>query len=291
MHLFYLSLYNSVKSSEFTESSSSVGNISVSTINDQINSQLLIKKNGTIIHSIPRNNTSGYDRRIITLTPDGRTVINGSSHGVLTAYDTASGNKLRDFTGHTGKVQAIAASPDSRLLASGSADQTVKLWEIASGKLLLTIFHDNDGEWVAWTEDGFYTTSAKGDAYVGYHINHGNGQAADYVGFDQIRQHFYRPDLVAKTVQGGFEQEIAMELARIGLIDQIIANGLPPKVRLLNANGKTSQQRNFTLQVAVKALNGDRHGALFCQRRGNRIHYYAFGSTLSPPPQRRDQGR
>jgi len=150
----------------------------------------------------------------------------------------------------------VAPSPDGQLLVSGSADQTVRLWEIASGKLLLSIFHGNDGEWVAWTEDGFYTASAKGDAYVGYHINRGDGQAADYVGLDQIGRHFYRPDLVAKTVQGGHEREIAAELARIGSIDQLIANGLPPEVRVLNASGETSQQRNFTLQVAIKPLNG-----------------------------------
>ncbi|MBX9637654.1 MAG: caspase family protein [Nitrosomonas sp.] len=239
-------------SPRFLRALGTAGAISVGTASGRIDPTLQIKKDGQVLHTITRDGTTGS----ITLTPDGRTVISGGSWGVLTSYDTASGRKLRDFTGHTGDVWAVAPSPDGRLLVSGSTDQTVRLWEIASGKLLLTIFHGNDGEWVAWTEDGFYTASAKGDAYVGYHINRGDGQAADYVGLDQIGQHFYRPDLVAKTVQGGHEREIAAELARIGSIDQLIANGLPPEVRVLSASGETSHERNFTLEVALKPLSG-----------------------------------
>lgn len=246
----------SLASAHFLLALDSAGTISVDTASGHIDPTLQIKKGDQVLHTITRDSTTGYDHRSITLTPDGRTVISGGGNGVLTAYDTASGRKLRDFTGHTGDVWAVAPSPDGRLLVSGSADQTVKLWEIASGKLLLTIFHGNDGEWVAWTEDGFYTASAKGDAYVGYHINRGADKAADYVGLDQIGQHFYRPDLVAKTVQGGHEREIAAELARIGSIDQLIANGLPPEVRVLNASGETSNERNFTLEVALKPLSG-----------------------------------
>lgn len=243
-------------SPRFLRALDTVGAISVGTASGHIDATLQIKKDGQVLHTITSDNTSGYVHQSITLTPDGRTVISGGGNGNLTAYDTASGRKLRDFTGHTGEVWAVAPSPDGRLLVSGSHDQTVRLWEIASGKLLLTIFHGNDGEWVAWTPDGFYTASAKGDAYVGYHINRGDDQAADYVGLNQIGQHFYRPYLVAKTVQGGHEREIAAELARTGSIDQFIANGLPPEVRVLNASGETSHERNFTLEVALKPLNG-----------------------------------
>ncbi len=40
--------------------------------------------------------------------------------------------------GHTGKVWSVAFSSDGKTLASGSHDETIKLWDINSGKCLNT---------------------------------------------------------------------------------------------------------------------------------------------------------
>ena len=115
----------------------------------------------------------------LTLSPDGKTILDGTSWE-LTAFNAGTGEKLKKFIGHTGVVWGVAVSPDSRYLVSGSSDQTVKIWEIETGKLLLTIFHGTDNEWVAWTPEGFFDASPNGAKYIGYHINRGEDKAADY---------------------------------------------------------------------------------------------------------------
>lgn len=45
----------------------------------------------------------------------------------------------RTLTGHADAVRAIAISPDGRLLASGSYDQTIKVWDLRTGKVLHTL--------------------------------------------------------------------------------------------------------------------------------------------------------
>src|ERR1051325_182493 len=44
-----------------------------------------------------------------------------------------------EFKGHTGLVYSGAFSPDGKVLATGSFDNTVKLWDFATGKELHTL--------------------------------------------------------------------------------------------------------------------------------------------------------
>ncbi len=41
--------------------------------------------------------------------------------------------------GHTSRVMSIALSPDGQTLASGSEDETIKIWNLQTGKLLRTL--------------------------------------------------------------------------------------------------------------------------------------------------------
>ena len=50
-------------------------------------------------------------------------------------WDIAKRDEVRWLRGHTNTIWALAFSPDGKTLASGSADQTVKLWDTASGEL------------------------------------------------------------------------------------------------------------------------------------------------------------
>jgi hypothetical protein len=51
-----------------------------------------------------------------------------------------------------------------------------------------------------WTPQGYYMGSPGADKIVGWQINKGPEQAADYVGAEQLRQHLNRPDIVEKAI-------------------------------------------------------------------------------------------
>ena len=197
---------------EFIRGIKSVGPWSIRTINDDVYKTLEILKNGYMIHKITRSSTDGHDHRSVTLTPDGQTVISGGSRGYITSYNPQTGKKIYEFIGHTGDMWGIASSPDSRFLVSGSSDQTVKLWEIDSGRLLLTIFQGTDNEWVTWKPEGYYTSSLNGDKYVGWHINRGDNKSALYYPASRFSKQFYSPKIVAKYLETGGDIKEAIRL-------------------------------------------------------------------------------
>jgi hypothetical protein len=82
---------------------------------------------------------------------------------------------------------------DGRYLVSGSADQTVRLWNLQTHELIVTIFRGENGEWVIWTPQGYYMGSPGADKIIGWQINKGPNKAADYVTAEQLPQVFEPP--------------------------------------------------------------------------------------------------
>ena len=254
--------------SDFISGIESVGPISIRTKTGKVHETLEVLKNGRVVHEITWGSTDGDDHRSLTLTPDGQTVISGGGLGYIASYNPQSGKKIHEFIGHTGVVWGVAVSPDSRFLVSGSFDQTVKLWEIASGKLLLTIFQGTDNEWVAWTPEGYYTASLNGDKYVGWHINRGEKKSALYYPTSRFSKQFYSPKIVARYLETGGNIKEAIRLVNLESPRQKkiekttisdIGNILPPAVffQIPAQRDVTVQKNSIRIKAGAKATNNE----------------------------------
>jgi WD40 repeat protein len=71
------------------------------------------------------------------------------------------------LTRHSGDVNSVAISPDGRTLASGSWDDTIKIWNLATGEQIRTLSGHSDSVWsVAISPNGRTLVSGSGDKTI-----------------------------------------------------------------------------------------------------------------------------
>jgi WD40 repeat protein len=86
----------------------------------------------------------------------------------LLAGLTTNSRLMTFLHGHTTSVSSVAFSPDGHTLASSSLDNTVRLWDVATGQPL-DEFHIRDGNWVwsvAFSPDGQTLASGSNDGTI-----------------------------------------------------------------------------------------------------------------------------
>ncbi|PIB36339.1 hypothetical protein BFP72_13510 [Reichenbachiella sp. 5M10] len=138
--------------------------------------------------------------RSFTFMQEGQSLAIGSSYTLL-KYSTVGEELLGSFKGHEGEVWALADYASENLLLSASNDQTIKIWNNTTGENLASLFVSSDNEWVIWTPQGFYEASAGGEKYIGWHINKGRNNLAEFHDVSAFRNFFHKPEVIHEILK------------------------------------------------------------------------------------------
>ena len=141
---------------------------------------------GTLRHTL-----TGHTNQILSLcfSPDGQTLASGNGLSewpeqgmpeyAIQLWDVPTGELRKTIAGHAGRVNSLCWSPNGQTLASGggyviieqcaapSADNTVRLWDVATGELQKTLTgHTDEVLSVRFSADGQTLASGSADGTV-----------------------------------------------------------------------------------------------------------------------------
>ncbi len=167
---------------------------------DLENGRLEIVENGAATHGIDNDETNGFLHAAFTLLNDGAQLITGGSDGTLIEYDAATAKFLGEFkSGHTGEVNALAVSEELGLMVTGSADQMLKLWNLKTREVIVSMFFAGD-EWIVWLPQGYYYSSDNGDKFIGWHVNDERRTEGRFIHCDQLKRFLFSPEIVRRAI-------------------------------------------------------------------------------------------
>ncbi len=156
------------------------------------------KLGGKALTLDPHENARG-----LAIAPDAQSFILGTEWS-LRRFDKDGKQLWRKPV--PGAVWGVNLAREGRLILAAHGDGTIRWYRAADGEELLALFihvpddPNADKRWVLWTPEGYYTASPGGEDLIGWHVNRGPDQAADFYPAETFRSTFHKPDIVLKAL-------------------------------------------------------------------------------------------
>jgi WD40 repeat protein len=157
---------------------------------------------------------------------------------------------------------AVNISADGKLAIAALGDGTIRWYRMTDGKELLAFFpHADHKRWVLWTPSGYYDASPGAEELIGWHVNNGDDQPADFFPVGQFRSTYYRPDIISRVLRVRDEQLALKEANDESGRKQpqtSIAQQLPPVVEIISpTDGSEVSATDVTVRFRVRLPSGE----------------------------------
>lgn len=157
---------------------------------------------------------------------DGQFIASAQANGGIFIWDAKNAVLLHKLIGHSQFSASVRFSSDGARLVTTGFDHTLRIWDVAAGTLLVTIFSVDATSWVALTPEGFFTASSKSAGSVLSAV-----RGVEATGIDRVYDALYRPDLVREKLAGDPNGLMKAGAAKLDL-DKVIASGMAPTVSI-----------------------------------------------------------
>ncbi len=141
----------------------------------------------------------------------------------------------------------LVASPDGRYVLVSTGTHRLGIYAVGGEPYPLLSLARVNGEWVAWSANGYYAASPGGEKMFGWSESHGPNQFATFHPAEKFAKHFRRPDLLKRALELG---SMVAALKQIEVRAPTIDDILPPKCAL-----KLLQQTGGRVRLQASAVS------------------------------------
>lgn len=157
---------------------------------------------------------------------------------------------------------AVNISADGKLAVAAYGDGTIRWHSMTNGKELLAFYpHADRKRWVLWTPSGYYDASPGAEDLIGWHVNNGEDQPADFFPVGQFRSTYYRPDVISKVLRMRDEQlalKEANEESGRKPQQSSITEQLPPVVEIISpSNNSEVSAPEISVRFRIRTPSGE----------------------------------
>jgi WD40 repeat protein len=190
----------------------------------------------------------------LAIKPDSSGFLMGTSL-TLRLFDPAGKESWRVRT----PGAAWCVNTNGRLAVAALGDGTIRWYRVSDGKEVLAFFpHPDRKRWVLWTPSGYYDASPGAEDFIGWHVNNGRDQAADFFPASRFRSTYYRPDVIDRVL-ATMDEAVALQQAnddagRKQVAEVSVRDKLPPVAAILSpANGSEVSGTPVKMRYSVRS--------------------------------------
>ncbi len=196
-----------------------------------------------------KNTAFNESEYIVTIawTPDGKQLITNSNYyGKILVWDAKSGKLCRTIdTNILQEMSSLSLTKDGKKLISTTSNGVIQVWKFETGELLTTTIISMDGEWVTYTEEGYFV----GSPWAAENFLYAVDDMKAYP-LESMYETFCRTDLIAMKLRG---EKITAE--QIPSLKQLLSTGNAPLVQFTNPPA-SSNNRDITVNFSVQDAGG-----------------------------------
>jgi WD40 repeat protein len=192
----------------------------------------------------------------LAATPDGQGFVLGTGWRLHHFSADGSPRWQREVPGSVWGVNIPTDGPQAgKIVVAAYADGTMSWHRLSDGAELLAFFpHADRKRWVLWTPSGYYDASPGGEDLIGWHVNRGQDQAADFFPASRFRSTYHRPDIIDRVLD---TLDVGQALAQANeargnarpVAAASVTQTLPPVVELITGSELSTGNAQVTLRV------------------------------------------